>query len=198
MRTVLLIDDRSYKNKRINMIEDKLLIFRCKQGCLAAFRRIYEKYEVDLRTLAANLLDDRTAAEDVVHDVFISLLGVVDRFELRSSLAGYLKTCVANKARDYLRKKRPQSIEINAAGPAPPDDNGPVQWVIQTELTRQLDTAMSRLPYEQKEAVVLYVHGRMKFKTIAKLQNVSIKTAHTRYRDGLEKLRSMLNSELEK
>ena len=89
------------------MIEDRLLIWRCQQGCRAAFQRIYEKYESDLRTLAANLLHDKTAAEDVVHDVFISFLGVVDTFELRSSLAGYLKTSVANKARDYLRKKRP-------------------------------------------------------------------------------------------
>ena len=87
------------------MIEDRLLIWKCKQGSRAAFRRIYEKYEGDLRILAANLLDDKTAAEDVVHDVFISLLRVADRFELRSSLAGYLKTSVANRARDYRRKK---------------------------------------------------------------------------------------------
>ena len=180
------------------MIEDKLLIWRCKHGCRAAFQRIYEKYEGDLRTLAANLLYDKTAAEDVVHDVFISFLGGVDTFELRSSLAGYLKTSVANKARDYHRKKRPETVVVNDAEPAIRSDNGPVQWIMQMELSRQLDTAMSQLPYEQREAIVLYVHGRMKFRTIAKLQNVSIKTAHTRYRTGLEKLRSMLNSELEK
>jgi len=86
------------------MIEDRLLIWRCKQGSRAAFRRIYERYEGDLRTLAANLLDDKTAAEDVVHDVFISLLRIIDAFELKRSLAGYLKTSVANKARDYRRK----------------------------------------------------------------------------------------------
>lgn len=180
------------------MIEDKKLIWKCKQGCHDAFQRIYEKYEGDLRTLAANLLYDKTMAEDVVHDVFISLLGIVDTFELRSSLAGYLKTSVANKARDYHRKKRPQTVEINDAEPATSGGNGPVQWVMQTELSQKLDSAMSRLPYEQREAIVLYVHGRMKFKTIAKLQNVSIKTAHTRYRAGLDKLRLMFNSELEK
>jgi RNA polymerase sigma-70 factor (ECF subfamily) len=124
------------------------------------------------------------------------LLGIVNTFELRSSLAGYLKTSVANKARDYHRKKRPQTVEVNDAEPATSGDNGPVQWIMQTELSQRLGSAMSRLPYEQREAIMLYVHGRMKFKTIAKLQNVSTKTAHTRYRAGLEKLRSMLNSEL--
>ena len=179
------------------MIEDRWLIWRCKQGCRAAFQRIYEKYEGDLRALAANLLDDKTAAEDVVHDVFFSLLRVVDTFELRSSLAGYLKTSVANRARDYQNKKRPQTIPGNEAQFVASDDKGPVHLVIRSELSQQLGTAMSRLAYEQREAIVLYLHGRMKFKTIAKLQHVSVKTAHTRYRAGLDRLKSMVNSELE-
>ncbi|MBN2316052.1 MAG: sigma-70 family RNA polymerase sigma factor [Sedimentisphaerales bacterium] len=178
------------------MIEDKWLIWRCKQGNRAAFQRIYEKYEGDLRTLAANLLYDKTMAEDVVHDVFISLLGIVDTFELRSSLAGYLKTCIVNRSRDVRRIKKPKTVLADDAGQAPSDSHEPVQRIMETELSRKLDAAMNRLPYEQKEAIVLYLHGQMKFKTIAKLQNVSIKTAHTRYRAGLDGLRSMLNSEL--
>jgi RNA polymerase sigma-70 factor (ECF subfamily) len=179
------------------MIEDRLLILRCKQGSRAAFRRIYKKYEGDLRTLAANLLDDKTAAEDVVHDVFISLLRVADRFELRSSLAGYLKTSVANRARDYRRKKRPQTVVVTDAEQVASDDDEPVHLVIKSELSQQLGSAMSRLPYEQREVIVLYLNGQMKFKAIAQLQKVSTKTAHTRYRAGLDGLKSMLNSELE-
>ena len=179
------------------MIEDRLLLWRCKQGNRAAFRRIYEKYEGDLRTLAANLLDDKTAAEDVVHDVFISLLRVIDRFELRSNLAGYLKTSVANRARDYRRKKRPQTVAVNHAEQVTSDCSGPAQLVIQGELSQQLDLAMSRLLYEQREVIVLYLHGQMKFKTIAELQKVSTKTAYTRYRAGLDKLKSLLNGEFE-
>jgi len=151
-----------------------------------------------LRTLAANLLDDKSAAEDVVHDVFISLLRVMDKFELRSSLAGYLKTSVANRARDYRRKKRPQTVAVGDAEQAASNDNGPVHLVIRSELSQQVGSAMNRLPYEQKEAVVLYLHGQMKFKNIARLQKVSTKTAHTRYRAGLDGLKSMLNSELKK
>jgi RNA polymerase sigma-70 factor (ECF subfamily) len=180
------------------MIEDRLLIWRCKQGSRSAFRRIYEKYQGDLRNLAANLLDDKTAAEDVVHDVFMSFLKVVDKFELKGSLAGYLKTSVANRARDYRSKKRPQPIAAPDEGQVQADDNGPVQSAIRRELSVKLGLAMSGLPYEQKEAVVMRLHGQMKFKTIARLQKVSTKTAYTRYRAGLDGLRSRLNSELEK
>jgi RNA polymerase sigma-70 factor (ECF subfamily) len=173
-------------------------MWRCKQGSRAAFSRIYEKYEGDLRTLAANLLGDKTVAEDVVHDVFHSLLRVVDKFELRSSLAGFLKTSVANRARDYRRKKRPQIIEVNDTEQVASDDNGPDHLVIRDELAQQLDSAMNRLPYEQREVIALHLHGRMKFKAIGEFQKVSTKTAHKRYRAGLNKLKSLLNSEFEK
>lgn len=178
------------------MVEDRLLIWRCKHGSRAAFRRIYEKYESNLRTLAANLLDDKAAAEDVVHDVFVSLLQVVDNFELRSSLAGYLKTCVANRSRDYVRKRQQQTAAINDAERVIPNDDGPVQLVIKSEEMQKLGFAMSKIPYEQREAIVLRLHGHMKFKTIANLQKVSIKTAHSRYRAGLDGLKLILNSEV--
>ena len=178
------------------MVEDKLLILRCKRGSRAAFRRIYEKYESDLRTLAANLLYDKAAAEDVVHDVFVSLLQVVDKFELRSSLAGYLKTCVANRSRDYMRIKQRQTVAVNDAEQVLPSNDGPVHLVIKSEELQKLGSAMSQIPYEQREAIVLRLHGQMKFRTIAELQNVSIKTAHIRYRAGIEGLRFILDSEV--
>jgi len=178
------------------MVEDRLLIWRCKRGSRAAFRRIYEKYESDLRTLASNLLYDKAAAEDVVHDVFVSLLQVVDKFELRSSLAGYLKTCVANRSRNYMRRRQRQTAAVNDAEQVLPSDDGPVHLVIKSEELQKLGSAMSQIPYEQREAIVLRLHGQMKFKTIANLQNVSIKTAHSRYRAGLDGLKLILNSEV--
>ena len=180
------------------MLEDRLLILKCKHGSRTAFQRIYEKYESDLRTLAANLLDDKAAAEDVVHDVFISFLLIVEKFELRSSLAGYLKTCVANRARSYAKKKQHQTVTVNEDEQLISKDNEPIQLVIQSEELQKLSFAMSRLPYNQREAVVLHLHGRMKFKTIAQLQKVSIKTAHSRYRTGLDGLKSILNGEVKK
>ena len=180
------------------MLEDRLLILKCKRGSRTAFQRIYEKYESDLRTLAANLLDDKAAAEDIVHDVFVSLLQAIEKFELKSSLPGFLKTCVANRARNYAKKKQNQVVNINEAEQLVSKDNEPISLVIQSEELQRLGFAMSRLPYEQREAVVLYLHGRMKFKAIAELQQVSIKTAHSRYRTGLDGLKSILNGEVKK
>jgi RNA polymerase sigma-70 factor (ECF subfamily) len=180
------------------MLEDKFLIWKFRCGSKDAFRRIYEKYESDLLTLAANLLADAAAAEDVVQDVFISFAESVDNFHLTGSLKAYLATCVANRARDCLRKRKPlQNAGVNEAGQIPSDADEPVRLVIAGEELQRLSHAMARIPYQQREAIVLHLHGNLKFRQIAELQNVPIKTVQSRYRYGLDRLRSLLDSEAE-
>jgi len=181
------------------MLEDRLLLWRFKRGNKGAFRLIYEKYAGDLLTLAANLLNDKADAEDVVQDVFISFVQSVEKFRLRGSLKGYLATCVTNRSRDYIRrKKRRQSAAISDVQEVVSDEGSPVKLVICSEELQKLSRAMTELPYEQREAIVLRLHGEMRFRQIAELQSISIKTAQSRYRYGLDKLQSILNGEVRK
>ncbi|MHC4635984.1 MAG: RNA polymerase sigma factor [Planctomycetota bacterium] len=181
------------------MLNDRLLVWKLKHGNRDALRRIYEKYRDDLLRIAAGLLNDTTAAEDVVHDVFAAFIRSADSFELTGSLKGYLTTCVANKARNFNRTKlRRQTVSLDDIEPAASTFNRPDQWIIYNEEFRRLNNAMAQLPYEQKEAVVLRIQGSMKFSKIAELQETSVKTVLSRYRYGLTKLRSILNSEATK
>ena len=181
------------------MLEDRLLIWRFKCGSRDAFGRIYAKYESDLLTLAANLLADATAAEDVVQDVFISFVQSIRQFRLKGSLRGYLATCVANRSRDLIRKRqRRRTVPAGEAQRMTSTAAGPVQLAIRSEELEKLSCAMGELPYEQREAIVLHLHGDLRFRAIAELQNVSIKTVQSRYRYGLDKLRSILNGEVTK
>ncbi len=181
------------------MLEDKLLLWRFKRGNREAFRLIYEKYADGLLTLAANLLNDKADAEDVVQDVFISFVQSVQKFHLRGSLKSYLATCVVNRSRDYIRKsKRRRTLSVNQAEQATTAVKSPVQLIICSEQLQKLSHAITELPYEQREAIVLRLHGDMRFRQIAGLQNISIKTAQSRYRYGLDKLRSILNGEVRK
>lgn len=181
------------------MLEDRVLLWRFKGGSREAFCLIYEKYIDDLLTLAANLLDDPGGAEDVVQDVFAKFVESARKFRLTGSLKAYLATCVANRSRDYIRRnRRQQKVAANVADRTTPETIGPVQLVMHNEQLHRLSQAMTQLPYEQREAVVLRLHGDLRFRQIAQLQDVSVKTALTRYRYGLDKLRSIMNGEVER
>ena len=181
------------------MFEDKILLWKFKCGSRDAFRPIYDKYAADLLNLAANLLADKSQAEDVVQDVFISFVESIEKFRLTGSLKGYLATCVVNRSRDYMRKKkREQNAVENRSGRTTPYVKNPLQLAVNSEELLKLSNALTELPYEQRETLVLHLHGGMRFRQIAGMQNVSIKTVQSRYRYGLEKLRSALNGEVKK
>lgn len=180
------------------MIEDELLKWKFKCGSKEALSRIYEKYLNNLLTLAMALLNDAGAAEDVVHDVFVSFAKSTENFKLRGSLKSYLATCVINRARDRIRTNQRQSTRPVKIDLISSEANKPDQSVIYSEESQRLNHAIAQLPGLQREVIILRLKGEMKFKEIARLQGVSVSTIQGRYRYGLNKLRSILDGEVEK
>ena len=181
------------------MLEDRLLIWKFNRGNRDVLRRIYEKYKDDLVTLAAALLNEKNAAEDAVHDVFVSFIKSADRFRLTGSLKGYLSTCVANNAHNINKaRQRHQNITLDEAEVISSDSNRPESNAIFGEELRQLSWPLGQLPYEQREVIILHLYSGIKFKAIAKSQGVSINTIQGRYRYGLDKLRSLFDGEMKK
>jgi RNA polymerase sigma-70 factor (ECF subfamily) len=180
------------------MLEDKLLVWKFKRGSADALRRIYEKYKNDLLALAIALSRDRTAAEDVLHDVFVSFAQYAEKLQLRTSLKSYLSSCIANRVRNMNREKSQRILQINNAETIGSDCDGPQRLAISAEQSERIEMAMAELPYQQQEVIILHLQSGMRFKAIAESQGVSINTIQSRYRYGLDKLRSLLNSEVEK
>jgi len=179
------------------VLQDKLLIREIKNGSTDALGRLYEKYRDDLLRIGASLLNDKASAEDAVHDTFVMFVRRSKKFVLTGSLKGYLATCVANRARNIQKTlQRRGTVGLEAAEAESSTLKRPDEWITFTEEFARLCNAMAQLPYEQKEAIVLHIQAKMKFREIAKLQSTSIKTIQSRYRYGITKLRSMLDDEV--
>ncbi len=180
------------------MLEDRFLILRFNRGDAAALRRIYHKYRDDLLKVASALLHDPSAVEDVVHDVFVSFAQESGRFELRGSLKGYLSICVANRSRDRNRSRRRTGVSLDEAGRLHSRAASPDEKAARGELYRRVHEAMDVLPDEQREVIVLRLHSRMRFREIAERKGVSVNTIQSRYRYGLDKLRSLLDGQVKR
>ena len=181
------------------MLEDKVLVRRFKSGDVAALERIYEKYKNELLALAVSLTNDITAAEDAVHDVFVSLAQSVARPCRIKNLKKYLMTSVANRVRNQQRyKQRHQTVGIENSDLPIRDLSRPERWLVLNEELELLDHALAQIPYEQREVITLYMQGNMSLREIAKFQNESSNTVAGRYRYGIKKLRSLLNGDIEK
>jgi len=178
-------------------MEDELLKLRFKAGSVDALQRIYEKYRNLLMTLAMALLNDAAMAEDVVHDVFVSLAHSGAKYQLHGNLRGYLTTCVVNRVRDLMRARKRRDSVWKQEIPLEPNVDPPDARVMCDEQSRLMTQALARLPDEQREVIALHLNGQMKFWQIARLQNVPLITVRGRYRHGLNRLRSILDGRCE-
>ncbi len=179
------------------MLEDTLLKLRFNRGDRDALRRIYEKYKDDLLRLAIALLNDVSLAEDVLNDSFVTFTRSMGELNLRGNPKSFLTTCVVNHARDVHRaRQRKSTVGLDQAGQVQSGSKGPEQSAICNEQYQQLSDAMTELSYEQREIVILHLQNDATFRQIARLQNISVNTAKSRYRYGLNKLRKLLKSEV--
>ncbi|TKJ35460.1 MAG: hypothetical protein CEE38_14905 [Planctomycetes bacterium B3_Pla] len=192
--------ERSWLIGEVVLMADRLLVARCKRGSRNALRDIYEKYRDDLLILAIALSHDVSLAEDAVHDVFVVFAQNVAGFKLTGSLKAYLARCVANRIRDLMRTKQSRAKALNSerACSAGMDLSEPSRLIVCNEQLRLLSSALAELSHEQREVIALHIHGQMRFRVIAKSLGISVNTVKGRYRYGIQKMRSILNGEMEK
>jgi len=180
-------------------MEDKLLIWKFKCGSTEALCRIYDKYKSHLLKISTALLNDKSVAEDVVHDVVVMLARSAGSIKVSGNLKSFLATCVANRARNVNGHSRLRAAgDLEQVGSLISRSPRPEQWIVYNEELDRLNEALSQLPYPQREVITLHLHGGIKFRKIAQMQETSINTVQSRYRYGLDKLRSLLNCEVEK
>ncbi len=151
----------------------------------AAIELIWDRYAHDLLALLSAVLGSRHEAEDVLQTLFVKIV------RKRCALAGarrldaYLFRMARNEAATYMRSHR---RERTAQPWLAANETGQQQY----DLAEQVQVALSQLPESQREVVVLKMYRDKTFQEIGRLLGVSLNTAASRYRYGLERLRSLL------
>jgi RNA polymerase sigma-70 factor, ECF subfamily len=145
--------------------------------------RLYESHGRLLLAYGCSLLRDAAAAEDAVHQVFARLLR--GDLTIQGAPAAYLCRAVRNVAlNDRRGRSREAALDDHAAWlEAPPGLE---------ETAFAIEQALTTLPPEQREVVVLHLWGQMTFHEIGDALEISPNTAASRYRYGLAKLRDVL------
>jgi RNA polymerase sigma-70 factor (ECF subfamily) len=163
------------------------------QRAAAAFVR---RFGPRVYGLAVIVVGDQSLAQDVTQEAFTRAWRHAEAFDARrGSVLGWLLAITRNLAIDALRLHQPRPVDPETAvallGPA--SDRGPAEQVIGAQEREGLADALARLPIGQRRAVVLSVFGGRTAREIAEIDGVPLGTAKTRLRDGLIKLRGLLD-----
>ena len=166
-------------------IDDATLVERSRDGDLEAFNQIVRRYQLRVYNLAARILGDRTAAEDVAQDTFVSAYKALARFR-GGSLRAWLLRIASNQCYDRLRsaKRRPeQSLDEALESPGfhvPSRDPSPEQQAIGRELHDHVQRAILGLPFDQRNTIMLVDVQGLSYQEAAEAMDVSMGTVKSR------------------
>lgn len=85
--------------------DDRALALRLLSGDEEAFELVYRRHNAAMLRFCAGIVRSRDLAEEVVQDTWVAVLGRIDLFEGRGSLAGWIYTILINKARSRARRE---------------------------------------------------------------------------------------------
>ncbi len=172
------------------------LVDRLARGDGDAVAEAYDLHHESVRAFATKLLGDAAAAEDLVHDVFVSLPRVIRGYRRRSSLRTFLIGVAVNRARHHVRAaaRRRRATDRLATLPRP-DVEDPESRVQRAQLAAALAVALDRLPLRQRIAFVLCVMEERTSVEAAEIVGVSEGTIRSRLLYAKRKLRAALESE---
>ena len=167
---------------------DQALMARTIRGDLSAFSELVEKYKHPIIGFASRALGDPFEAQDVAQNVFLQAFRQSRRFRFESRFSTWLYTIARNLTIDHLRRKRP-AVSLDAlmevedsALPYEPASAGPsaLDTVAQHEVAERVTAALSGLPIEYRETVVLRFQEGLGLEEIATLTKIPLGTVKSR------------------
>jgi RNA polymerase sigma-70 factor (sigma-E family) len=152
---------------------------------------LYHRHYRDLLRLAALLLDDPSACEDVAQEAFIRVLGRLDRIREPELTLAYLRQTVVNLSRSTLRRRL---VAMRHDRSQPREHQSPEEAGHAAVQRAAIVLALQKLPRRQREAVVLRFYGDLTEAQTAEAMGVSVGSVKSSTSRGLTALGSHLEA----
>ena len=184
------------KREQINRLADEELMELVRGGDPAAFEALYDRHGSAAFSLAYRIAGNRTLAEDITQEAFLSIWRSRLRYEPeRGSVRSWLLGVVHHRGIDALRRnfvhdRRRADVErLEELKEAP--DRTDVEALRRDE-ARSVRAALATLPEQQVQVIQLAYFGGYTHTQIAEMLDMPVGTVKGRMRLGLDKLRREL------
>lgn len=184
--------------KILNLGDDFSLIKNFLDGDESSFNVLVQRHKEKVRNIIFITMNSPDDADDIAQEVFITIYKNLKNFRFQSQFSTWLYRITVNKCRDHLRKKkiRKMFLPLN-------DEAGKKSFesysVEDTDISRLVRKAISKLPYKLKTPLLLKDIEGMSYQEIAESMNCEIGTVKSRIfraREGLKKLLEPYEQEL--
>ncbi len=199
------MSDMNARNEHENedQARNLALVEGIRNGDKRAYRTLFELYIDSVINLAYGYTRSYEEAEDISHDVFMSLWENRKNVNIDNSVTGYIFRATRNKALNHLRQRRMadkyrtveelsvgEDIGYNASynlGPATLENE---------ELQRVVRAAIAQLPPRLREILLLNKEQGMSYQDIATTLEISVSSVPVQMSRALKRLNELLKDRI--
>ena len=178
------------------------LIAEAAAGKTAAFEKLTAPLADSLYSIIAGIAG-QTDAEDVLQETLLNAYKGMGGFRGESSFSTWMTRIAVNAARSYLRKKRPEVAPVPASDgeedcPADPFDAmaspgpSPAEVLAVQEDKERVGEALTKLPDEEREVLVMREVDGMKYSAIADALEITEGAVRARLHRARNRMFSLL------
>lgn len=161
-----------------------------------AFEAIYSEHGPSLVGFISRKVGDADLAEDILHDLFLSIWSRFDTWEVHGDLRTYLFSAARNHvwshyAKQRVRRDHAEVERATASRSAMPEV---VERLQADRLQRAVARWVGELPERRREVFELSRYEHMTYQEIADHLGISVKTVETQMSRALRLLRERLEA----
>lgn len=159
-----------------------------KQGDEQAFDQFVYKYYQDILKYCLYHCNDHEYAQDLTQETFVSFFGKLSEYQYRGKTKNYLYTIAHNLCKNFYKKRKDIALdsfqfEMIDQGRDENED---------FEKRMMLEWALTKIPEEYREVIILYYFEEIKLKDIARILNISLSLVKYRLRQAKLQLKKLL------
>ena len=174
-------------------------MIRTAQGEEAAFRLLVQRWERDVKGFLIHMLGSVEEAEDLAQDTFVQVFRKADSYRASGKFKSWLFRIAGNLARSRLRRRgilrwvrfEPAQHDRSSAGDGPEGD------LEQAEINAVVREALRKLPWRQRQAVVLKRYQGLSYQEIAAALETTVPAVESLLQRSAATLRRELSGKVD-
>lgn len=160
-----------------------------------AFEEIYRRYKDLLYIHAKRILHDQEQAQDVVQELFTTLLVKMGKLQLQSTINAYLYQTTQNRVLDYLRHQKVAFNYVESLQNFQPQYAKQADHrLLERELFQTMEEEINNLPPKMKAIVQMRLKQYLSNEEIALATNTSTENVRKQFREALKRIRARFTS----
>ncbi|MEM6793700.1 MAG: sigma-70 family RNA polymerase sigma factor [Acidobacteriota bacterium] len=180
---------------------DEDLAALAQRGSAEAFRLLVVRYQRPVLALIGRLVREPALAEDLAQEAFVRAHERLDSFDTSRRFSSWLFKIAHNRTVDHLRRKRPETVDLEARGAdggtfevlAAPPGEGPLRRAESAQLGALMEQAIAALRPNYREVLLLRFQAGLSYSEIAETLGITLATVKVQ----LHRARKRLIVELE-